>query len=237
MMMKDRTSIIARTSMFTAILVATIKLIPGIPIIGLRAAKIQVGVILCPLIGMLLPSAYEALLVGVLASIILDMLNGFRIDVVMFNPALISNVLISNLVFRGRRKVMLAILASMLFLWYFLRPIGFQLWFIPIPFATASILSIILTWTLRGGKYMRCVLANISGILGDHLAGCIMFNYLSKPVFGIKPSDLIHIYYVALPLTVIERTLMIAGGVLLSLGVLKALPRRILRYLKIKEGK
>jgi len=177
---------VALTSVFAALIVMFTRL-PGIPIIGAPGAKVELSVVIYPLIGILLGGEVGAIavLVGNFASWLIP--PSTLLGLFMIPPGVVAALVAGSL--RSSEKIFnwklaFAVLAVLNVLWY-LTPIGLEAPFYPI-LHWSALLPVILFREktkifLESASKLRIVLGtgicSFAALMSDSMAGNLIFIY------------------------------------------------------------
>lgn len=242
--MTEGSKSISTIALFASLYV-TISLIPGFPIIGGRG-KIEIAAFLSPLYGIFLGPLNGAIAswLGAFLAWILPPGTpkpwGLALTLASASAALVSGYNIYQKNFNKIKGWILAtlVLLTLIFLWY-LSPVGRLAYWYPIPHIFAVFTSII------GGKYalrflrkhkyipLALLLIGYPGIMADHMVGNLLFIYLGKYLLGLamEPEKMASLFLAVLPVSIMERGLMViilvALGTPITYGLMRA---KLLKY-------
>lgn len=177
---------VALTSVFAALIVMITRL-PGIPIIGAPGAKMELSVVIYPLIGILLGGEVGAIavLIGNFASWLIP--PSTLLGLLMIPPGVLAVLVAGSLRSSEKTfnwKLASATLAVLNVLWYF-TPIGLEAPFYPILHWSALLLIVVFREKtkifLESASKLRIVLGtgicSFAALMSDSMAGNLIFIY------------------------------------------------------------
>ncbi len=229
--------LLSTVSLFAALFFIITEFLPGIPLYGLSSkSKIQISIVLIPIYGLVLGPYLGALstFLGVIlatlypkpASSIFSYMNILSPTLGTFIVGFVSE----NFIKDKNEKIRILVIFSIFLVIWFILPIGRM----TIPYIIIHIISFLTTvlylylytkYRLLQNTILKSFIMSLSGIMTDHyigsLNGLIFFTYILE----VKTSILAKIYISAIPIIIVERTVMIILSTIFTLSAIKVIPK------------
>lgn len=236
---------VALLASFSSLYMVVLKMLPGIPAIGLPDVKIEIAAALSPIYGLILGHVLgpASLMIGTLMA--MTLLPGkytmFNYVLIFAAPlgALASSLTLDRRMLLGVPKwlYVVGVYSVMLVLW-FMTDVG-KLAAIFTVYYVAAVALVIASGIFRplseriSQSAFRILAGCVSGIFADHfygsLAAIIVFRYMLK---SLEPEVMATWYLAAIPVIGVERGIMIAFSFIVAFNLYLLL--RGLRYLRVK---